>query len=315
MITSESVTAIEQSEDEDSAESSRSIPEGVSAPSHPLTIHPELESALPPLSAEERRELRDSILNTGIRDNLLAWRTVNENGEEVRILVDGHNRLSIVRELGLDLSDLPMSEVQFESLADAKAWIIANQLMRRNLTDEQRAYFRGQAYTAMKKAQGGTGANQYTVQSGQNDQSGNTAQKLAKRFGVSEKTIRRDAAYSNKVDSLPVENKAAVLSGKMKLPKTEKPVEPAPKHITNSSESSTDPWDVLKAFPLSNLNEVFDMLGCAIERAEGFAKGLETVGRKEVADVNKHCRNLKEWINGLEALIDEHSEAAQSGDF
>ena len=50
-----------------------------------------------------------------------------------------------------------------------------------------------------KKMQGGTGANQYKEQRGQNDlsaQSENTAEKIAKEQNISPKTVKRDADYA-----------------------------------------------------------------------------------------------------------------------
>lgn len=52
----------------------------------------------------------------------------------------------------------------------------------------------------MKKAQGGTGANQHS-QGGHNVHSAKTAAVVAEQYGVDEKTVRRDAAYAAAVDT------------------------------------------------------------------------------------------------------------------
>jgi hypothetical protein len=68
-------------------------------------------------------------------------------------------------------------------------WIDANQLGRRNLTPDQMSYIRGRLYNRTKKAGGGrTGRD---LSGGQSDHP-KTAETLAAKHGVSEKTIRRD---------------------------------------------------------------------------------------------------------------------------
>jgi hypothetical protein len=60
----------------------------------------------------------------------------------------------------------------------------------------------GRRYNRAKKAQGGTGANQYT-QSGQTDRSAPTADTLATQHGVSEKTVRRAGKFAEEVERTP----------------------------------------------------------------------------------------------------------------
>lgn len=53
-----------------------------------LRIDPEFESKIPPLSAEEFRQLEENILSDGIVINpIIVW-----NG----VIVDGHNRFHIL---------------------------------------------------------------------------------------------------------------------------------------------------------------------------------------------------------------------------
>ena len=63
----------------------------------------------------------------------------------------------------------------------------------------------------MKKAQGGTGANQFK-QTAQNGHSAPTAKSLAVQHGVSATTIRRDGADAALLDQHP-EKAAAVING------------------------------------------------------------------------------------------------------
>ena len=99
------------------------------------------------------------------------------------------------------ISDAPTGNVERWS------WMDANQLGRRNLTGDQASILRGRRYNRTKKAQGGTGANQWE-QSGQNVRSANTAETLAKQHGVTERTIRRDGkmAQRQRLGSHPIRN-------------------------------------------------------------------------------------------------------------
>lgn len=56
-------------------------------------IDPEFQSLIPPLTAEERAGLEESIAREGVRDPLVVW-------IEQDILLDGHNRHEIASRLG-----------------------------------------------------------------------------------------------------------------------------------------------------------------------------------------------------------------------
>ena len=89
-----------------------------------LTVDPEFESLIPPLSEEEFKQLRDNVVESGeCHDPILIW-----NG----MIVDGHNRWKIIQE-NPDVS-YQVREMVFLSRNDAMAWMIRNQLGRRNLT-------------------------------------------------------------------------------------------------------------------------------------------------------------------------------------
>lgn len=89
----------------------------------PIKIDPEFQKLIPPLAQEELMLLENSILHDGCRDPLVVWQGHN-------ILLDGHNRYRICNR-----SKTPFATVEL-AMADreaAKAWIITNQLGRRNL--------------------------------------------------------------------------------------------------------------------------------------------------------------------------------------
>ncbi len=87
-----------------------------------ITIDPEFKALIPPLAADELRQLEQNILRDGCRDPLVVW-----NG----ILIDGHNRHEICTRNGLPFET---TEMVFEDRDESSLWIIQNQFGRRNLT-------------------------------------------------------------------------------------------------------------------------------------------------------------------------------------
>lgn len=91
-----------------------------------MQIDAEFRALIPPLQADERAKLEQSILNEGCRDALVVWQSPDGD-----ILIDGHNRHDICT-----AHNLPYDVVtrDFASRDDVKLWMIRNQLARRNLT-------------------------------------------------------------------------------------------------------------------------------------------------------------------------------------
>ena len=93
----------------------------------PFVIDEEFRSLIPPLTAEERAGLEESLLRDGCLDTLIVWR-------EPQILLDGHHRKETCDQYGIDYAVREISLPDWEAAAD---WIDAHQLGRRNLTPEQ----------------------------------------------------------------------------------------------------------------------------------------------------------------------------------
>ena len=91
-----------------------------------LKINKRFEELIVPLSAEEYSELYQSIKAEGCRDAIITWGGV---------VVDGHNRYGICKELDISFNTL---EKEFEDEDSVLEWIMRNQLARRNLTDVER---------------------------------------------------------------------------------------------------------------------------------------------------------------------------------
>lgn len=89
-----------------------------------LTIDPEFKSLIPPLSTEEREQLRENLrVSSGPRDALVVWK-------EEGLLLDGHNRYDMCLKEGWKYET---RELSFSDRNEAKLWIIENQFGRRNL--------------------------------------------------------------------------------------------------------------------------------------------------------------------------------------
>ena len=72
-----------------------------------------------------------------------------------------------------------------------------NQLGRRNLTSQEASYYRGKLYESRKLNHGGDRKSK-----GQNVLLKTTAEKIAEEYGVTDKTIKRDAEFSKAVDKV-----------------------------------------------------------------------------------------------------------------
>ena len=112
-----------------------------------MYMNPDLQSLIPPLSREEYAQLEANLLQDGCHDALIVW-------EEEQTLLDGHNRYDICERHGLPYTTQALS---LPDLDAAKAWMIANQLGRRNLSPDQMTYFRGEQYKLQKNISRGGG--------------------------------------------------------------------------------------------------------------------------------------------------------------
>ena len=88
-----------------------------------LKIEPEFQELIPPLTAEEYKQLEDNIIKEGCRDALVVWNDT---------IIDGHNRYEICKNHGKEFDTV---DILFIDNDEAKVWIIDNQSGRRNLTD------------------------------------------------------------------------------------------------------------------------------------------------------------------------------------
>jgi hypothetical protein len=177
-----------------------------------IVIREELRGLIPPLSHEELLQLEENILAEGVRDPLILWPV-----EGQFVLVDGHNRFSVCQKHSLKF---PFKKVSFKDEEEVQAWMVKNQLGRRNLSKEQQSYLRGLRYH-QEKQQG----RRVDLTSDQIDlklESESTAERLAEEYNVSPATIKRDAQFAAGVEIIGKENPSAkteILKGKGHLKK------------------------------------------------------------------------------------------------
>jgi len=188
-----------------------------------VTIDPALRDLLPPPSDESRKKLKESIELHGIQEAPVAY--CPDHGRDA-VLLDAHTRYILSCEIdGID-PEAPGALSQFfadtrgiidhtvVTQADAKQWVIDRQIGRRNCTPEEMKYLRGLDYTLAKQAHGGDRS------SGQNVHL-KTAEKIAKKHGVNEKTIRRDSEFVENLEAVEAVvpgTKIEVLAGRRKIP-------------------------------------------------------------------------------------------------
>ena len=183
--------------------------------SHPR-IDPEIRSLMRPLTSDERGRLRAQIEADGCLEALVLW----SNAPEGPTLVDGHNRLGICDELGIEYS---VVEREFEDRGAVIRWIIDHQLGRRNLTPKEYRYWVGKRYEAEKREAGDT--LRQNAPRGQNDSAGRTRDRIAAETGLSAKTVQRAYDLTTAIDAISErvgeDIKAQLLTGELPLVDTD----------------------------------------------------------------------------------------------
>lgn len=118
-----------------------------------LTIKPEYKNLIRPLTQKEYLQLEENILRDGCLNPIITW-----NG----FIIDGHNRYEICTKHRIPFQTKDMN---FDSNEEVIAWICANQLGRRNISEETRKFLIGMQYESEKiiaERRNPTGINQYS---------------------------------------------------------------------------------------------------------------------------------------------------------
>lgn len=176
-----------------------------------LKIKESYQTLIPPLSSEEYLQLEENIVNEGCREPIIIWNN---------IIVDGHNRYKICTEWELPFRT---QEINFSSDEEAIKWICANQLGRRNISEETRKYLIGKKYEAEKVigARNITGSNQYKLSSNNaSSVSNKTAHRIGDEYHISHNTVYKYGTYANAMDNIADKDRdiaQKILSGEMRI--------------------------------------------------------------------------------------------------
>lgn len=203
-----------------------------------IVIIDELRSLIPPLSTEEYIQLESNILTHGCQTPLQLWQTPKQNlgiaasssDEIAYVLIDGHNRFKICTDHNLPFE---IYQLSFNSIKDAKDYMINLQLGRRNLSPTQIAYFRGLRYNNEKADKTENLSKGQNVLSGKNKEDSDidspkgqnvpsgisTAERLAEEYKVNPKTIKRDAEFAKGLEKLQPDLRNKILDGSIKIEK------------------------------------------------------------------------------------------------
>ncbi len=188
----------------------------------PLKIEPQFKNLIRPLQRKEYLQLEQNILSEGCRDPIILW-----NG----VIVDGHNRYEICMRHQIPFAVI---EMDFACKAEAIAWICANQLGRRNISEETRKFLIGKQFEAEKLAgaiKNPNGNNQYSayIETVDIDSRGRdkethsrskTAERIAKNNHISKGTVEKYAIYARALEALAEKDAGIVpriLSGQYKI--------------------------------------------------------------------------------------------------
>ena len=216
--------------------------------SRQLKIKKEFKNLIRPLRRQEYLQLEENILRDGCREPIITW-----NG----YIIDGHNRYEICTKHNIEYA---ICEMKFDSDEDAIAWICANQLGRRNISDETRKFLIGMQYESEKiinSRKNANGNNQYGSEDdyvqGQSEikpyserSVHKTAQRISEENHISPGTVLKYAQYTRALEvigSKEPELVPKILSGRYKIAHknvikmselTEKELKTVNKHLNRS---------------------------------------------------------------------------------
>jgi hypothetical protein len=189
-----------------------------------LNIDKNFKNLIRPLQKKELLQLEANLLADGCRDPIITW-----NG----FIIDGHNRYELCMRHRISFA---VVEMEFDCRESVIAWICANQLGRRNITEETRKFLIGMQYESEKLAhslKNARGRNQYSepgelhcaiCESSEETKpsfSGHvTAQRIAQENQISGGTVLKYAQFTRALETIgqkAPEMVPKILSGRYKI--------------------------------------------------------------------------------------------------
>lgn len=171
-----------------------------------LQVNKDFKNLIRPLNRKEFLQLEENLISDGCREPIVVWN---------RVIVDGHNRYEICSRHEIPFA---IEEKEFECKEAAIAWICANQLGRRNITEETRKFLIGMQYESEKivnSRKNVLGVNQYGVPEGVDRNvamerqpvsiapTGHlTAQRIAEDNNISPGTVQKYAVYTRALERI-----------------------------------------------------------------------------------------------------------------
>ena len=262
-------------------------------------IDPEFEGLIPALSDEEFRQLEENILEVGeCREPLVTWN---------KILLDGHNRWKIIQKHPGEV-EYECREMLFDSRNEAMAWMIRNQLGRRNLPNYERARLAlrlKEAIAAEAKANQGTRTD---ICQKSDISSIDTKKELAKVAGVSHDTIHKVDVIEQKA---PEEVKAQLRRGEVSINKaynaireSERPTAPPPPVATIKEEARQTPEPDAPHVPTYTLDDLVSELNGNADTFIGFIRSTLAVRSGMYADAASR-KKIFDAIHGISVRLSE----------
>ena len=261
-----------------------------------ISVDAEFENLCPPLTKEEFSQLEKNILDEGeCHDPICIW-----NG----LIVDGHNRWRIIQahpDIGYETR-----EMVFLSRNDAMAWIIRNQLGRRNLPSYERARLalrlKETIAAEAKKNVLATQKNDAATAYQKSDEQINTNKELAKVAGVSHDTIHKVDVIEQKA---PEEVKDQLRRGEVSINKAYNEIRDAEKVQPRVEEVPPTPPTV----PEYTVEDLLLEIGKNADAFVGFLRSALAVrnglyqdadNRKKVFDA---VHSVSKRITEIESLL------------
>lgn len=123
-------------------------------------------------------------------------------------VVEGHTRYCIWERLHkgkADAPEVPLKEMHFKNIEEAKEFIVANQLARRNVDEKSAKYYRGRMAKAMLPASNAGQPEGHVHNNGHpvpKTKRRKGASELAAKLGVHRSTLNQDEKFHEAVESL-----------------------------------------------------------------------------------------------------------------
>jgi protein gp37/ParB-like chromosome segregation protein Spo0J len=229
-----------------------------------LTTIWELKSYLPVMDKDLMAKLRDDIRKNGMHDPILFARLSGVN-----LVLEGHTRLMVAMDLGLD--EIPAKEVTepFETLEEVQLWMVRHQFQRRNLSAVEKielAWLSKETLEQQARANIAKAGKQEEV-----EQNIDTHAEIARLAGVGRSTVVRYGAVMNSAPRTVQEKmrtgelSIAAAYGKLKQPSPTPEPGTDPDATTTNKPEKTHPEPRLvqsheEGLNLLNNNDIYGLI-------------------------------------------------------